>query len=110
MGFTDPFIGMFPPRELSRDETVQALRLDAMAELDAIALYQSHLNAIRDPKVRQVLEHIRDEEKQHLAEFLAAIERLDPFQAQALRSRQPVMPTPSSLDTKLEALEAEYRR
>lgn len=86
MSLTDPFTGMFPASPLGKQETVQALRQDAIAELDAINLYQAHLNTITDPAARQVLEHVRDNEKEHFAEFVGAIERLDPEQAERLRT------------------------
>ncbi len=88
MSLTDPFTGMLPVNPLGKQETVQALRQDAIAELDAINLYQAHLNTIADPQARQVLEHVRDQEKEHLAEFIGAIERLDPVQAERLRTLQ----------------------
>ncbi len=82
---TDPFRSM-PTRKMTRIEVIQAIRQDIMAELDAIHLYEAHISAIDDPVVRRVLEHVRDEEKEHVGEFLALLKRLDPGQAQALES------------------------
>jgi len=110
MGLTEPFTGMVTPAPLGPEETAQAVRLDVIAELDAVDLYQAHLNAIEDPKVRQTLEHVRDEEKQHAAEFLSVLETLDPYQAQMLRERQPVMdlsapPGLADFDSQVNALD-----
>jgi len=112
MGLTDPYTGMFPPGEMSEEETAQALRLDTIAELDAIDLYQAHINAIGDPEVRQVLEHVQSEEKQHAAEFLAALERLDPYQAKMLRERKTDMapPVPAGIEEMEEAVAAFDRK
>jgi len=70
------------------EETVQALRVGAISELDAINLYQAHLNTIADPEARKLLEHVRDQEKEHLAEFISLIGRMDPDQADYLTSLQ----------------------
>ncbi len=80
MGFTDPFTGLTPARKLTTEEIMRAIRLDAAAELDAINLYQAHIDAIDDEKVKLVIAHIRDEEKEHLAEFTALLNYLDETQ------------------------------
>lgn len=89
MDFTDPFQGMGLERPLSESDTVAALRIDAATELDAINLYQAHIDVIPDPEIRRVIEGVRDDEKQHLAEFIAAIKRLDPIQARELGKALP---------------------
>ncbi|MCL5960611.1 MAG: demethoxyubiquinone hydroxylase family protein [Chloroflexi bacterium] len=82
MDFSNPFTGMVPGRKLNMEEILRALRLDVAAELDAINLYQAHIDAIDDPKVNAVIAHIRDEEKEHAAEFMSLINELDLTQAQ----------------------------
>ncbi|MBI4320804.1 MAG: demethoxyubiquinone hydroxylase family protein [Chloroflexi bacterium] len=82
MDFTNPFVGMVPSRKLNREEILRALRIDLAAELDAINLYQAHIDAIDDEQVKAIIAHIRDEEKEHVAEFTEAIRSLDPTQAQ----------------------------
>lgn len=82
MDFSDPFVGLTPGRKLTTEEILRALRIDVAAELDAINLYQAHIDAIDDERVRQVIAHIRDEEKEHVAEFLELINSLDPTQRQ----------------------------
>lgn len=86
MDFTDPYTGMVPERKLNREEILRALRIDVAAELDAINLYQAHIDAIDDERVKAVIAHIRDEEKEHVAEFMAMINELDQVQAQQFAS------------------------
>jgi rubrerythrin len=84
MSFTEPFQGTGPGRPLNQEDTLNVLRLDAAAELDAINLYQAHIDSISDPELKKVIAGIRDDEKEHLAEFLAALKHLDPIQAKEL--------------------------
>lgn len=86
MDFTDPFTGLTPERKLNREEILRALRLDLAAELDAINLYQAHIDNIDDERVREVIAHIRDEEKEHVSEFMEMINVLDPTQSQLFAS------------------------
>ena len=82
---TDPFTGLVP-RKMSRTELARAIRLDIQAELDATNLYQAHIDATDDEQAIAILAHIRDEEKEHAAEFLQLLAMLDPYQAEELRS------------------------
>lgn len=86
---TDPFKNLQPPRQLDLHEITAALRQDLIAELDAISLYQSHIDATDDERVKKVVAHIRDEEKEHVAEFLELIEQLDPAQAELFLADHP---------------------
>ncbi|OPZ82358.1 MAG: Ubiquinone biosynthesis protein COQ7 [bacterium ADurb.Bin429] len=81
MDFTDPFVGR-ARRTLSDAELAQAIRLDMAAELDAINLYQAHLEATDNPVARRVIQHIMEEEKEHLVEFAQLLYQLDPIQAE----------------------------
>lgn len=56
------------------------LRSDLVGELQAINQYQEHIDAMADPNARQTLEHIRDDEKEHVAELTKLIQQLDPTQ------------------------------
>jgi rubrerythrin len=73
MDFSDPFTGLTPPRKLTTEEIMRAIRIDIAAELDAINLYQAHIDAIDDERVNRVIAHIRDEEKEHVAEFTSLL-------------------------------------
>ena len=96
MQFTDPLSQVGPERPLDDADTAAILRLDAAAELDAINLYQSHIDAIADPELKRVIGSIRDDEKEHLAEFLAAVKKLDPVQSQQFEKYDPA-PMPMNM-------------
>lgn len=66
------------PRKLTDTELAQAIRLDLEAELDAINLYQAHLDATDHPLAKKVLAHVRDEEREHASLFWALLRELDP--------------------------------
>jgi rubrerythrin len=80
MDFTDPFVST-QRRQLTDTELAQVIRLDMAAELDAINLYQAHLASTDNPVARRVIEHIMEEEKEHLVEFEQLLFLLDPNQA-----------------------------
>lgn len=82
---TDPFVYNVP-RKLSNSELALAIRLDIQAELDATSLYQAHIDATDDERAKAVLAHVRDEEKEHAAEFMQLLAILDPYQAEELRA------------------------
>lgn len=54
------------------------LREDLKDELLAINNYQTHIDATDNPDIQRVLGHIRDEEKEHMAELVKLIRQLDP--------------------------------
>ena len=54
------------------------LRADIQDELEAIREYDEHIDTISDETVKAVLTHIRDEEKQHVGELSALVDRVDP--------------------------------
>jgi hypothetical protein len=82
---TDPFVYNVP-RKLSNSELASAIRRDIQAELDATSLYQAHIDATDDERAKAVLAHVRDEEKEHAAEFMQLLAILDPHQAEELRA------------------------
>jgi len=61
---------------------LEMLREDLMAELQAVNQYQEHIETLDDEDAISVLEHIRDDEKEHVAELVKLIQRLDPVQAE----------------------------
>ena len=81
--FANPFQGNCD-RKLSKEELVQALRIDIASELEAMYLYEAHAMATDDPLVKKVLQDIRDEEKEHAGELLALMRYLDPKIAELL--------------------------
>lgn len=84
MDFSNPF-GTMVPRKMSAGELARAIMQDIAAELDAIAVYQSHIDATDDERAIKMLAHIRDDEKEHVGEFLALLEILDPSQAKYVK-------------------------
>ena len=80
MDLSNPF-GTMVPRKMTAGELARAIAQDIAAELDAAALYQAHIDATDDERAKAILAHIRDEEKEHTAEFLGLLKMLDPVQA-----------------------------
>ena len=67
------------------DIDLEMLREDLIGELQAINQYQEHIDAMDDDEAREVLEHIRDEEKEHVAQVTKLIRKLDPLQAEMFK-------------------------
>jgi rubrerythrin len=65
-----------------RELDLEMLREDLIAELQAINQYQEHIEALEDEEAIRTLEHIRDDEKEHVAELIKLIQMLDPVQAE----------------------------
>ena len=56
------------------------LREDLAGELQAINQYQQHIDETDNEKIKEVLSHIRDDEKEHFAELTKVIQELDATQ------------------------------
>jgi len=84
MDLSNPF-STIVPRKMNAAELASAIRQGIAAELDAIALYQAHIDATDDERAKKVLAHIRDDEKEHVGELMALLEVLDPKQAEYLK-------------------------
>ncbi len=69
------------------DETKDMHRaiLSLMEELEAVDWYNQRADACTDPQLRRILEHNRDEEKEHAAMVLEWIRRRDPHFDKELR-------------------------
>jgi rubrerythrin len=83
MHMGDPFVGNVP-RKISKQELIQALRVDIAGELEAITVYDAHAMATDDPRAKAILYSLRDEERQHVGELLHLMEILDPAETQFL--------------------------
>ena len=70
------------------NKTLIALREDLVGELDAINLYQMHLDEIDDEEIKKILAHIRDDEKEHVAELVKIIRKLDPSQEEKFQKEE----------------------
>jgi len=62
----------------------QILRAAIIAEYDAINLYSQFFSQTEDEEIMEVLHHVIDEEKDHIALFQNALCNLDPEQADKL--------------------------
>jgi rubrerythrin len=82
-GFGNPF-GANVPRKLTKGELIQAVRLNIAGELEAIYVYDAHVQATDDPVAKKVISDIRDEEKAHIGELLTLLKYLDPQEAEFL--------------------------
>ena len=58
--FANPFCGNVN-RKMNKEELIQAIRLDIAGELEAIYLYDAHVQACDDKDAKDVLSDIRDE-------------------------------------------------
>ena len=79
--------GLHEPAELLGDEVIDRHRaiISLMEELEAIDWYDQRIAATKDPELRRVLTHNRDEEKEHAAMTLEWLRRRDPVLDQQLR-------------------------
>jgi len=71
-----------------REIDLEMLRDDLVDELRAINQYQDHVDSVDSEEVRRVLEHIRDDEKEHVAELVKLIQKLDPTQAEKFKKEE----------------------
>lgn len=70
------------------NKTLKVLREDLIGELAAINQYQEHIDEIDDEKVKEVLGHIRDDEKEHVAEITKIIRELDALQEEKFKKEE----------------------
>ena len=83
--FANPFSGNVD-KKITKDELIQAIRIDIAGELEAIYLYDAHVQATDDELAKRVLADIRDEEKAHVGELLTLLKHLDSNLAEKLTS------------------------
>jgi uncharacterized protein len=80
--------GLHEPEERLQAETIDEHRalISIMEELEAVDWYQQRFDACRDPELKAILAHNRDEEKEHAAMVLEWIRRRDAGFDEVLRS------------------------
>lgn len=83
--FANPFQGNVT-RKLTQEELIQAIRLNIAGELEAIYVYDAHVQATDNPVAKKVIGDIRDEEKAHVGELMALLRFLDPKEAELFAS------------------------
>lgn len=83
--FANPFQGNVN-RKLTTEELIQAIRLDIAGELEAIYVYDAHVQATDNEMAKKVISDIRDEEKAHVGELMTLLRALDPKEAELFAS------------------------
>lgn len=77
----NPFVAIIP-RKMTNDELAQALRVDIAGEFEAIIGYEAHAAATNDDRVKKILYHIADEERQHVGEIQQLLYMICPKDAE----------------------------
>jgi len=62
------------------------VRSALIAELDAASLYVSHIDNLENLKAKEVIAHILEEEKEHIAELMCLLETMDEVQSEKFDS------------------------
>lgn len=70
------------------NQDIKNLREDLMGELKAVNDYQGHIDTAESEEVKKVLEHIRDDEKEHIAELTKLLQELDETQKEKFRKEE----------------------
>ena len=83
--FANPFQGNVE-RKMTNEELIQAIRLDIASELEAIYVYDAHVEATDDVRAKKVISAIRDEEKVHVGELMTLLMVLDPKEIEMFAS------------------------
>jgi rubrerythrin len=103
--FAEPFVGKIQG-SLTKEDLIQALRVDLASELEAMFLYDAHARASEDPFVAAQLRDIRDEEKEHFGELVALLRYLDPVTTDAfLEGQGEVLETAEKMGISLSKLD-----
>ncbi|MEA3442041.1 MAG: demethoxyubiquinone hydroxylase family protein [Chloroflexota bacterium] len=71
--------------QMGIEDDLEMLREDLIGELQAINQYQEHIESLENEEAVAILEHILEEEKEHVAELLALIQKIDPVQAEKFK-------------------------
>jgi rubrerythrin len=66
-------------------DDLEMLREDLIGELQAINQYEDHILNLENEGAVTALEHIIEEEKEHVVEVLRLIQNLDPVQAEKFK-------------------------
>lgn len=77
----NPFVANVP-KQMSNEELAQALRIDIAGELEAIIGYEAHAMSTNDERVKKILYHIADEERQHVGELQQLLYMISPREAE----------------------------
>ena len=70
------------------NKDLKNLREDLIGELGAINQYQEHIDETDHEEIGKVLGHIRDDEKEHVAELTKIIRKLDETQEEKFQKEK----------------------
>jgi len=70
------------------NKDLKNLREDLIGELEAINQYQKHIDETDNEKIKKVLSHIADDEKEHFAELTKLIRELDKTQKEKFEKEE----------------------
>ena len=70
------------------NKDLENLREDLIGELGAINQYQKHIDETDNERIKKVLGHIRDDEKEHFAELTKLIRDLDQTQEERFQKEE----------------------
>jgi uncharacterized protein len=70
---------------INEDSDLKKARQSLIEEIDAISSYESRIEKAKDKELKRVLEHNRDEEKEHAAMLLEWIRKNDSVQDSAFK-------------------------
>ncbi len=62
------------------------VRSALIAELDAVSLYVAQIDNLKNEKAKEVIAHILEEEKEHIAELMCLLDNIDEEQAHKLKT------------------------
>ncbi len=65
------------------------IRSALVAELDATSLYQSFIDNLNSPDAKKVIEHIINEEREHISELYCLLMKLDETQRDKMTEVDP---------------------
>jgi len=64
------------------------LREDLIGELEAINQYQKHIEETQNQKIKELLTHILNEEKEHVAEIIKLLKDIDEVQREKFEKEE----------------------
>ena len=70
------------------NKDLKNLREDLIGELGAINQYQEHIDETNDEEIKKVLGHVRDDEKEHVAELVKLLQQLDATQKEKFEKEE----------------------
>ena len=70
------------------NKDLKNLREDLIGELGAINQYQEHIDETDNKEIEKILGHIIDDEKEHVAELIKIIRKLDQTQEEKFQKEE----------------------